>query len=186
MLSSKGSSQSRDRTHVSCVSCTAGGFFTTEPVGKPGGKDVLIQNPPRIWFCSFFFFFFWFFNIYLFIYLHIWLYQVLVVARGIFSGGMWNLVPWPGIEPRPPALGAWSLSLCTTREVPYFCFQLPPRPPLHSIIWIEKSLFKTFKQRIFIKVLPIMENWKQSKFQTIKDVFNFSLENGKRKAQSRK
>ena len=31
-----------------------------------------------------------------------------------------------------------------------------------------------------------MENWKQSKFQTIKDAFNFLLENGKRKAQSRK
>ena len=184
MLSSKGSSQSRDRTHVSCVSCTAGGFFTTKPLGKPRGKDVLIQNPPRLWFCSIFFFLvFQYLFIYLFTYLAV---PGLSVARGIFSGGMWNLVPWPGIEPRPPALGAWSLSLCTTREVPYFCFQLPPRPPLHSVIWIEKSLFKTYKQRIFIKVLPIMENWKQSKFQTIKDVFNFLLENGKRKAQNRK
>ena len=34
------------------------------------------------------------------------------------SGGMWDLVPWPGIEPEPPALGAWSLSHWTTREVP--------------------------------------------------------------------
>ena len=33
---------------------------------------------------------------------YILLYQVLVVAYGI-------LVPWPGIEPRHPALGAWSL-----------------------------------------------------------------------------
>ena len=24
--------------------------------------------------------------------------------------GMWDLVPWPGIKPMPPALGAWSLS----------------------------------------------------------------------------
>ena len=31
----KGSSQSRDRTYVSHVSCTAGGFFTAEPPGKP-------------------------------------------------------------------------------------------------------------------------------------------------------
>ena len=33
---------------------------------------------------------------------------------------MWDLVPWPGIEPGPPALGAWSLNHCTTREVPIF------------------------------------------------------------------
>ena len=102
----------------------------------------------------------------------------------IFSNHIWDLGPWPGMVPGPPALGGWSLSLCTTREVPYFCFRLPP--PSNSIIWIEKSLFKTFKQRIFIKALSIMENWKQSKFQTIKDAFNFLLENGKRKAQSRK
>ena len=48
-----------------------------------------------------------------------------VVACGIFSGvmrtlsrGAWDLVPWPGIEPRPPALGARSLIHCATREVP--------------------------------------------------------------------
>ena len=38
--------------------------------------------------------------------------------------GVWDLVPWPGIEPRPPALGAWSLSRCTTREVPGPCIYL--------------------------------------------------------------
>ena len=31
---------------------------------------------------------------------------------------IWNLVPWPGIEPAPPALGVQSLSHWTTREVP--------------------------------------------------------------------
>ena len=31
---------------------------------------------------------------------------------------MWDLIPQPGIEPEPPALGPWNLSLCTTREVP--------------------------------------------------------------------
>ena len=36
----------------------------------------------------------------------------------IVSCGMWDLVPWPGIEPRPPALEAQSLSHWTTREVP--------------------------------------------------------------------
>ena len=33
------------------------------------------------------------------------------------SCGMWDLVPWPKIEPRPPALGIWSLSRWTTRNV---------------------------------------------------------------------
>ena len=33
--SSRETSQPRDRTHISCGSCTAGGFFTTEPLGKP-------------------------------------------------------------------------------------------------------------------------------------------------------
>ena len=33
--SSRGSSWPRDWTHVSCVSCTAGRLFTTEPLGKP-------------------------------------------------------------------------------------------------------------------------------------------------------
>ena len=54
--------------------------------------------------------FFFFFLI--FIYLFIWLHRVLVAAR------MWDLVPRPGIEPRPPALEAWSLNHCATREVP--------------------------------------------------------------------
>ena len=64
----------------------------------------------------------------------IWLWWVLVVATGssIFvvtwrtfscsmqthSCGVWDLVPWPGTEPRPPALRAQSLSHWPTREVP--------------------------------------------------------------------
>ena len=38
------------------------------------------------------------------------------------SWGMWDLVPWPGVEPRPPALGVWSLTHCATRESPIFFF----------------------------------------------------------------
>ena len=34
------------------------------------------------------------------------------------SVGMWDLVPLPGAESQPPALGAWSLSHWATREVP--------------------------------------------------------------------
>ena len=35
MPSCRGSSQIRDQSHVSPVSCTAGQFLTTEPLGKP-------------------------------------------------------------------------------------------------------------------------------------------------------
>ena len=31
---------------------------------------------------------------------------------------MWNLAPWPGIKPGPPALGVQGLNHWTTREVP--------------------------------------------------------------------
>ena len=34
-----------------------------------------------------------------------------------FSCSIWELVPWLGIDIRPPALGVWSLSHWTTREV---------------------------------------------------------------------
>ena len=46
----------------------------------------------------------------------------------IFSFGIWTLscslwdpVPWQGIKPQPPALGAWILSHWKTREVPLPC-----------------------------------------------------------------
>ena len=44
------------------------------------------------------------------IYLFIWLYWEL-------SCSMWDLVPWPGMEPGSPALKSWSLNHWTTREV---------------------------------------------------------------------
>ena len=58
--------------------------------------------------------------------IYLWLFWVLVAARGIFSPcsmqilscAMWDLTPWPGLEPGPPTLGVWSLSHWITREVP--------------------------------------------------------------------
>ena len=43
---------------------------------------------------------------------------VLSCGKQTLSCGLWDLVRWPVIEPRPPALGAQSLSHWTTREVP--------------------------------------------------------------------
>ena len=51
------------------------------------------------------------------IHIHIWLLQVLAAVHGIFSYGMQDLVPSPGMEPRPPAMGAQSFSHSATREV---------------------------------------------------------------------
>ena len=48
---------------------------------------------------------------------------IFTVACGIISCGMWDLVPQLRIEPRPSAVGAWSLSHWTTREVPDFIRQ---------------------------------------------------------------
>ena len=48
MPSCSGPSWPRDLTHVYCISCIAGGFFTTEPLGKPTSCYKLIYNltPP--------------------------------------------------------------------------------------------------------------------------------------------
>ena len=42
--SSRGSSQPRDRTQVTCISCIAGGFFTLEPLGEPPFPMTDIAN----------------------------------------------------------------------------------------------------------------------------------------------
>ena len=56
--------------------------------------------------------------IYIYVYVFIWLHQVFIAECGIFSCSMWDLVPWPGIKPRPPALGVQIFSHWTIREVP--------------------------------------------------------------------
>ena len=43
---------------------------------------------------------------------------ILVEAYRIFSWGMGDLVPSPGIELRPSEMGAWSPSQWTTRNIP--------------------------------------------------------------------
>ena len=60
--------------------------------------------------------FFFFFE-----YLFIWLCWILVATHGIFSCsmrtlscGMWDLVPWQGVEPGPPVLGCLHGSVLAT------------------------------------------------------------------------
>ena len=76
--------------------------------------------------------FFIFSFIYLYIHSFIWLHWALVEACWIFRCGMWDLVPWPGIEAGTPALEAQSLSHWTTREVPppvLFCWPWATNTP---------------------------------------------------------
>ena len=60
------------------------------------------------------------------------------LQRGIQTPhcSMWHLVPWPGIGPlpRPPALGAQSLSHWTTREVPVLAFLKAWAPSLALLL----------------------------------------------------
>ena len=53
------------------------------------------------------------------------------------SCGMWDIVPWPGIKPESPALGAQSLSPWTTREVPGSLFLIT-----NSLRWRNLSSTK--------------------------------------------
>ena len=48
MPRTRGSSPSRDRTCISSGSCIAGGFFTTEPPGKPGTWHIKHSNCSRL------------------------------------------------------------------------------------------------------------------------------------------
>ena len=66
---------------------------------------------------------------YLFIHL-----AVLGLSCGVqdLSYGMWDLVPWPGMESQPPTIGAQSLSHWTMREVPWFHSWMLRCFPLHT------------------------------------------------------
>ena len=45
MPSSRGSSLPRDQTHIYSGSCITGGFFTSEPPGKPQRSDFKFLQP---------------------------------------------------------------------------------------------------------------------------------------------
>ena len=64
------------------------------------------------------------------------------------SYSMWDLVPWQGIELRSPALGVWSPSHWTTREVPpsswTVCFNL------HCILFSDRFLTLSSHNPLFL------------------------------------
>ena len=79
---------------------------------------------------------------YLFIYL---------AALGL-SRDMWDLVPQPGIKPRPPALGGRHLSHWTIREVPFLLLTIFV---LWSLAWSGRSqkdcIDSVIRQKVIVK-----------------------------------
>ena len=57
---------------------------------------------------------------------------------------MWDLVLRPGIEPRPPALGAWSLNHWATSEVPMVLFYLVVVVAFISLFFLTIFYFSNF------------------------------------------
>lgn len=58
---------------------------------------------------------------------------MLVVLCDIFSCSLWDLAPCPGMEPRPPTVGAQSLSHQTTRDITRIIFS--------AIYFFESTIF---------------------------------------------
>ena len=128
-----------------------------------------------------------FFKKYLFIYL-----AASGLSCGIFSCGMrtlscsmWDLVPWPGIEGGPPALGAWRFNHWTTREVPVllnFCLfstvsgiQYPKRFGCWAVgpKNIGKNVVSTFERpgfKSWLFHLLIAWNWLFLTFWTCEEI----------------
>ena len=92
-------------------------------------------------------------------FLFIWLHRVLVAAFRMFSCGMWDLVPWPGIEPGPPALrvcisaqhfsmnAAFQLSKLLTEGLYSFMFSAFINAHAISFIWNSSLLLFPYSSR---------------------------------------
>ena len=80
------------------------------------------------------------------------LHRVFVVACKIFNCGIWDLVPWPGIKPRPPALETWSLSRWITREVPPF--RIPWA--IQKFMQVLKTFLHPITLRIHVRLILLI------------------------------
>ena len=90
-----------------------------ERITKTKGKDKL-QTRRRYWLRIFFL-------------VKVFIVYLFILAGPGLSCGTWDLLPWPGMEPRPPALGAQSLIHWTSREVPWLSFYIC----LHLVSWLK-------------------------------------------------
>ena len=74
-----------------------------------------------------------------------WACKIFSCSRRTLSCGTWGLVPWPGIEPGPPALGVQSVSHWTIREVP------------HIYIFLKMKVYNFCEQRGAIEDVRVNE-----------------------------
>ena len=99
---------------VPCSCCTEEYFFSSEDTKRMSSKRFF---GGLVWQLS---------KIYIYLFgcarsqLSCWIFSCHLKT---LSCSMWDLVPWPGMEPGPPALGAQSLSHWTTREVPSVAYR---------------------------------------------------------------
>ena len=81
-------------------------------------------------------------------------------AHGIFPCGMWDLVLWPEIEPRPSALGVLSIIHWNTTEVPCLLyFSLCSKVTFSKRPWpLKTGLFNPFPLMLFcfLFIAPII------------------------------
>ena len=77
-----------------------------------------------------------------------------VACRLFVVACMWVLVPGPGIEPGPPALGAQSPNYHATRQVPSFFLT----PALNSVL---KPWVLCVSLSCFFKCIPMYILWKE-------------------------
>ena len=119
---SRGSSQPRDQTWVSCI---AGSFFTVWAMREASSISLSFLETFIIWLKS--------------------LLPGLHCGIWTLSCSMQDLIPWSGIKPRPPALGTQSLSPWTTREVPIFFLTC-----IYSFIYFWLCRVLVAARRIFL------------------------------------
>ena len=85
---------------------------------------------------------------------------IIYLAPPGLSCGMWDLVPWPGIELRPPAEGDQCLSHWTTRDIPKINLKKKTdysstHPPYSQCLWIcQCQLFEHFIYSAEYKLQP--------------------------------
>ena len=78
---------------------------------------------------------------------------IYLTEPGLLNWSTWDLIPWPEIEPGPPALKAWSLSHWTTGKSP---------PGFYIVKGIESRGSRDTCTAMFIAAFfTIVRRWKQ-------------------------
>ena len=72
-------------------------------------SPVFILQHPTLPYCN---------DFKIYVYFNIFKFLFIYLSTPGLSRGTWDLVPWLAIKPRPPELGAQSLSHWTTRKIP--------------------------------------------------------------------